>query len=414
MPKKTGTGQTPTGPMPDTVEDVSSLLAPRPLLGRFFWGCRLRTADLVAVDLVLALTLSAISGYAALEDRSTGVHEPGWVSVVTGVLLAAPLAIRRLRPLTVLAAIISVSTAALLSGVIPDYAPVPAFAAIGCALYTVGVQSPRTVSVLALVGSLATVTAVLVGINVTGRGDDSGPAETGFVGSLVLAAWALGQAARERRAHAARTAQYQIRQAVIDERLRIAREMHDIVAHTMTLIAVKAAVGNHVAEANPQEAREALQVIETTSRRALVEIRRALGIQRGDTAYTPAPDLTDLAALTDQAAAGGVHLDLTVTGDGDLPQDVRLAVYRIVQESLTNVIQHAAPARCQAVVAIDTAEIRIDVTDDGRRPATSAVGGHGLIGMRERVSMYGGQFAAGPGPDGGFQVSARLPYTPQT
>jgi signal transduction histidine kinase len=286
--------------------------------------------------------------------------------------------------------------------------------AIACALYTVGVQHPRQVSIPALAASLAAVAAVLGGVAAMDLSDGTGLAEIGFVGSLVLAAWTLGRAARERRAHAARTVQYQTQQAVIDERLRIAREMHDIVAHSMTLIAVKAAVGNHVAHANPQEAREALRVIETTSRRALVEIRRALGVLRDGSSYTPAPGLPDLAALTDQAAAGGVQLDLTVTGDGDLPQDVGLSVYRIVQESLTNVIQHAAPARCQAVVAIESEEILIEVTDDGRRQSTPTGGGHGLIGMRERVSMYGGRFSAGPRPDGGFQVTARLPYTPQT
>jgi len=385
----------------------------RPLLGR-----RLRTAELIAVDVLLAVALSLTAGYAALQEKATGAHEPGAVSVVTGVLVAAPLAVRRLRPLTVLTGIIGVSAVAMLVGIIPDYAAVPVFLAIACALYTVAVQRPRRVSVPALIGSLAAGTALFVGLIVTGQDDATGPAEIGFVGSLVTAAWVLGRAARERRAHAARAARHQTEQAVIDERLRIARELHDIVAHSMTLIAVKAAVGNHVAQAKPEEARDALRVIEATSRSALAEIRRALGILRdGSPAadlYSPAPDLTDLAALTDRAAAAGVQLDLTVTGNNDLPQDVRLSVYRIMQEALTNVIQHAAPARCQAVVAIEPAEILIEVTDDGRRPATLNGGGHGLIGIRERVSMYGGRFAAGPRPEGGFRVTARLPYPPQT
>jgi signal transduction histidine kinase len=240
-------------------------------------------------------------------------------------------------------------------------------------------------------------------------------------------AWLAGVAARERRAYAAQSAAHQAHQAVTDERLRIAREMHDVVAHSMSVIVVKAGIANHVADARPEEARDALRVIEATSRGALAEMRRTLGVLRSDVdglvGPLPAGDLepvqgiADLPALAERAALTGVRVDLDVRGLAELPEGVGLSVYRIVQEALTNVVKHAAPARCRVAVEADRREVRIEVTDDG--PGGSVLldspmdaRGHGLVGMRERVMMYGGAFAAGPRPGGGFGVSARLPYEP--
>lgn len=193
----------------------------------------------------------------------------------------------------------------------------------------------------------------------------------------------------------------------------MARELHDVVAHTLSLIVVKAAVANHVAEANPHEAGAALRVIEETGRKALTEVRRVLGALREDTPYAPAPGLDELPVLARQAAIGGVDVRLDVRQEepaGAVPESVGLAVYRIVQEAVTNVVKHAAPAACRATVTVTPGEIRVEVTDDGRRPVLTGGEGHGLIGMRERVTLHGGEFSAGPRPGGGFAVTASLPY----
>jgi signal transduction histidine kinase len=209
-------------------------------------------------------------------------------------------------------------------------------------------------------------------------------------------------AAAERENHA--------REAVSAERLRIAREMHDVVAHSMSLIAVKAAVGNHVALEQPAEAREALRVIEDTSRETLAELRRMLGVLRDGTgvpALAPAPTLDDLRTLAERAEQAGPSVDLAVEGLDELPGGVGQSVYRIVQEALTNVVKHAGATTCRIRVTGGEGEVSIEVRDDGR--GGSATPGHGLIGMRERVAVYGGDFSAEPA-EAGFRVFARLPY----
>jgi signal transduction histidine kinase len=369
---------------------------------------RSRPAELFAVDAVLALVLTLVCAYAATEEPlAAGLREPLWLSWLAGVLIGAPVAVRRRSPIVVAGVVLVASVAALLSGVIPDYAAAAPSAALACALYAVGVATPRRRSVAVLAVCLAGMGGALAVAATDVRTDIAG---IGFACLMIGAAWIAGWAVRERRASAADMAEQLTHRAVSDERLRITRELHDIVAHSMTLIAVKAAVANHVAEASPREAREALRVIEGTSRGALLEIRRALGVLRDGASYAPAPGLGDVATLAEQAATGGVDVELDVRGGADLPEGVGLAVFRIVQESLTNVVKHAAPARCRATVAVDQGEVRIEVTDDGRRAAPPATRGQGLIGMRERVGMYGGDFAAGRRPEGGFRVTARLPY----
>ena len=226
-------------------------------------------------------------------------------------------------------------------------------------------------------------------------------------------AWTMGQAVRERRAYAARAAERLARESVTEERLRIARELHDVVAHSVGLIAVKAGVANHVMRTRPQEAHDALRVIETVSRGALVEMRHLLGVLRTDPAdLVPVSGVEGLPELAERATLAGVTVDLDVRGAAGLPQGVGLSVYRIVQEALTNVVKHAAPARCRVDVEADGRQVRIEVADDGpgRRTLPAHAEGHGLIGMRERVMMYGGVFEAGPRPGMGFRVFACLPY----
>jgi signal transduction histidine kinase len=383
---------------------------------------RLRPVDLYALDALLALAVGgALCAYAALEaPLYGGVREPGWVSVLTGLVIGLPLAARRRWPVAMAGAISLAAVVALMTGVIPHFAAAaPAFA-LALAFYTLAVSTPLRRSLPAALGCLA---ALGAGLALSAGDQWSAAGAVAYVILMIVPAWLIGWTLRERRAAAAEQSRQLMRQATAEERLRVARELHDVVAHTMSLIAVKAAVGNHVAEASPREAHDALRVIEETSRGALAEMRRVLGALRDDTPYAPAPGLSDLPRLAEQATIGGVEVRLEVRRDAPdgtstrspapvLPEPVGLSVYRIVQEAVTNVVKHAAPATCHATVAIGAGEVRIEVTDDGRRPVRPTGVGHGLIGMRERVALHEGEFAAGPRPGGGFAVTARLPYGP--
>ncbi|WP_067833261.1 sensor histidine kinase, partial [Actinomadura kijaniata] len=231
---------------------------------------------------------------------------------------------------------------------------------------------------------------------------------------LLGGGWLVGHLLWRRAWNAACLEEQRTRRILADERLRIARELHDVVTHGMGLIAVKSGVANHIAETRPEEAREALRVIETTSRDALAEMRRLLEVLRHDPAPGTGPVQAGVGGLEDLAEhvrAAGVEVDLAVSGGYGLPEALQLTVYRIVQEALTNVVKHAAPTRCRATVDVSPRRVSIQVVDDGAaRPAPRpGPGGHGLVGMRERVAMYGGSFSAGPRPGGGFAVTATLP-----
>ncbi|TYK42854.1 sensor histidine kinase [Actinomadura decatromicini] len=327
------------------------------------------------------------------------------VAAATGL----PLAARRVWPVPVFAVVLAASTASL-----PLDLPWDSYVAAGFALYPVALTRRRRRWIpTPLIGIVSAVLIFAGGI----AGPADWHAETAgrvLMGLAVLgASWTLGRVVRERRAQTARSARQLADQAVSDERLRIARELHDVVAHSMSLIAVKAGVAVHVAEARPEEAVDALRVIETTSRASLAEMRHLLGVLRtGEPDLAPSPGLSGLPGLAERAAMAGVHVDLEVDAAG-LPEGVELSAYRIVQEAVTNVVKHAAPARCRVRVRVDGLRVRIDVTDDGPGVRVLPGGdGHGLIGMRERVMMYGGDFTAGPRPEGGFAVSAAFAYEP--
>lgn len=239
------------------------------------------------------------------------------------------------------------------------------------------------------------------------------------VGTVVLglsitgAGWAIGRAVWDRRAYTARNAEQFAARAVAEERLRIARDLHDAVAHSMSVITVKAGVAAHVAETRPAEVPDALRVIEQTGRTALAEMRQLLDVLRSEGAPVDpdaVPGVAQLGALKERAVAAGVIVELDLDNVERLPEGVSGSTYRIVQEAVTNVMKHAAPAHCRVMITAGPEDVWIHVSDDGPGPTGVTGVGHGLIGMRERVAMYGGEFSAGPGPDGGFAVSARLPY----
>jgi signal transduction histidine kinase len=241
---------------------------------------------------------------------------------------------------------------------------------------------------------------------------------TWFLGDVVRR-WQTAAAAHARRATELEQAREELaRLAVTAERLRIARELHDVVAHSMSVIAMHAGSGRVAVDRDPDAARRALEVVERSSRDALAEMRRLVAVLRdaedkGST-LAPAPGLPDIHGLVAEVAAAGVTIDVQTNGDlTAVPDGVSLAAYRIVQEALTNVVRHAAPTRAHLAVKVDGGEVRVEVFDDGRAVAgkhAAIAEGHGTIGMRERAALYGGEFTAGPRPEGGWHVAARLPY----
>ncbi|WP_218009695.1 sensor histidine kinase [Actinomadura kijaniata] len=357
---------------------------------------RLDRNHLIALDAVAA-------GVYVLSVAPLASLHRGPLAMTAALAAGALLPLRRVRPVPVFLCVLALT----LLGNVGDYRAGAAFA-----LYPVALAQPRRVWLPTPVIGGTSVLAMCV-LSVMGKentGDRTGEVLFGL--AVLGVAWTFGRAVRERRAHAGRTAREMAERAAADERLRIARELHDVVAHNMSVIAVKAGVANHVAAEHPEEVREALAVIEETSRTALTEMRHLLGVLRtAEPELAPAPGLSGLAAVADRAALAGVRVDLRVDAS-DLPEGVAVSAHRIVQEAITNVVKHAAPARCRVVVEAGDGVLRIDVADDGPgvRVLPSGPPGHGLIGMRERVTMYGGTFTAGPRPEGGFAVAARIPY----
>jgi signal transduction histidine kinase len=232
-----------------------------------------------------------------------------------------------------------------------------------------------------------------------------------YVVSPALVAGLLGYSIRQAGEYARRLREQGAAQAVVAERLRLSRELHDHVAHSVGIIALQAGAAARVMDTQPDRAREAMRAIETTSRDTLAGLRRMLGgLRHTDGApLRPAPGLADLDQLVGAATAAGVAVDLTVSGERRvLAADVELSAYRIIQESLTNVLRHAEAETCRVSVDYGPGELAIEVTDDGRG-GDPATGGFGLTGLRERVALVDGTFTAGTRRDGGFQVAARLP-----
>ncbi len=375
---------------------------------------------LLALDVVVAAAFTA--AYAAFASMAPGdgtpvFRGPEWLGLLVAGAVGLPLVVRRRWPKAVLAVVVLASiTAAVL-----DMTREP-YLATAYALYVVALVEPARRSAAALAAALLGLAAAIVlgDVVVTpteGWADAS--ALVALVWVLAATGWGAGLAMRRRRARAAVALALSTQQAITEERLRIARELHDIVAHNLSLITVKASVAAYVADARPDEAKEALQVIETTSRGALTEMRHMLGVLRLDDAaqatLAPAPGVDGLSALVQRTREAGVAVELTVLGDQRLPDGVGLAVYRVVQEALTNVVKHAARGRCAVTVEVTATEARVDVVDDGGEslePEPGRPAGHGIVGMRERVTLYGGTLSAEPRASGGFRVHAILPFQP--
>ena len=246
-------------------------------------------------------------------------------------------------------------------------------------------------------------------------------AVNGVIALLALAASCMaGLLSRERREHAVALRSQEVAEAVTAERLLIARELHDMVAHSIGIIAIQAGVGSRVIQTQPAEAREALRAIEANNRENLSGLRRTLvslrQAGRGVTAseqspLAPTPGLADIERLAAATAGAGVRVDVRCTGrPRPVPADIDLSAYRIVQEALTNVVRHAGTEHCRVAIDYRDEELSVEVVDNGRGATEDgSAHGFGLIGMRERVGLLDGHLSAGPRPEGGFRVAARLP-----
>lgn len=383
---------------------------------------RLSRGGLIAVDGLAAAGYATLLLVAALtEVRPAEPGVPLWAECLVVALTGFPIAIRRPLPLTALGIALVLAVASVLLDMVRD-----PFVVVCLTLYTVAVTDPArrwipwlAASMLGLAGALGTP------LTTTPYWWLDGPGLILFGWAAMAGSWTVGRAVKERRAAIAHFTEQVAERAAAEERLRIARELHDIVTHSMGLIAVKSAVANHVARTRPEEVQDALRVIEATSRSTLREMRQMLGVLRSEVEpgpLGPAPGLARLPELAARAGTAGVTVEMELRTEDTLPEGLELSVYRIAQEALTNVIKHAAPASCRILVTADGRTVTIEVSDDGgggrhpqghppARPGPGS-GRHGLLGMRERAALYGGSFTAGPSPDGGFRVRAQLPYQP--
>ena len=261
------------------------------------------------------------------------------------------------------------------------------------------------------------VDAALVVVVLHGLTGDLPWGEVAFGVVVFFSVWYVGRRLRlraERAVLAERERQEQAQRIVTEERARIARELHDVVAHRVSMMTVQAGAAKTVAATDPEAAVRAMGAVEAAGRQALDELRHLLGVLRppiADDGTSPQPGLADLDRLVAQMRAAGHDVELTTEGAlGDLPARVELSAYRIVQESLTNVVKHAGPgARASVRVAHDGGWLSVDVTDDGSGATVLPGAGHGVVGMRERASLLGGSLDVGSGDGGGFRVRARLP-----
>ncbi|MEV5173416.1 sensor histidine kinase [Streptomyces flaveolus] len=372
---------------------------------------RLRTPRPLVVDALIAVAMAVVAVLVAQESRSQGWPELDARAYALVALAHLPVALRGRHPVAVFAVVEAAASVYIGLG---HWPVVCTFGAM-LALYTVAsVRPPCTALACAACTSAVWVYAGVV---------SHSPSMASVVGQALLYSSVLvwfGYLARRsaeltrrlRAEHAERA-----RRAVAEERGRIARELHDVVAHHMSVISVQAGLARFVFDSDPGKARGALGTIADTSREALEELRRMLQVLREEDPEAPQrapmPTLDRLGELVDRVRGGGLPVDLAVEGTArPLPPGVELCAYRVVQEALTNALKHAGPAHARVELRYGTQELTVRVTDDGEgadpdRMRTS--GGHGLIGMRERATLYGGTISVGPRTEGGYEVRLTLP-----
>lgn len=380
----------------------------------------------VLVDLLVAVVVAVLS---VVEVASTSVEAVPGERPADGFAYALVLAgsvslvWRRRTPIAVLAFV----TAVLITFWFRDHGALLSVLGLP-ALYAVAAHCERRRRAWWALGSACGLLLLVASVSVLDRPEGFAYLQALSVGAFLIAAIAAGVLIRnrerifvdtERRAAQAEADRLaEAKRAVIRERSRIAREMHDVVAHAMSVIAVQAAAGHEIVHTNPDKAADVFARIEAVGRESLTELRRMLGVLRdtgdNEASLSPQPGIADIGAAVEQSSATGVAAELVIEGHQQpLAPGIELTAFRIVQEALTNVRKHAG-ASASAIVRIsyEPRDLVVDVTDDGRGAATTLAGvgtGNGLIGMRERVEIYGGQFTCGPRRGGGYTVHAILP-----
>jgi signal transduction histidine kinase len=385
---------------------------------------RFTQAQLAAIDVVIVTLITVVFGFFISRQppkvSGSAWETAGWVAYIGA---AAVTLFRRRLPRSTLALVLPIAVVAVClragSGTV--------FYVV-LALYSVVAVSPRRTALVIV----SLVASVVLAANIIGGGGMVVPSSIAGV-TAVLLGWLAGENTRASRVYAGQQAERaaekagalaaeraeQVRRALADERAQIARELHDIVAHAMSVIAVRSGVARMVIDTDPGQAREALAIIETTTRRSLHEMRLLVSVLRDTQDHraelSPVPGLGDLDRLVADTAAAGVAVDVDIDGTvRALPPTAELSAYRIVQEALTNVVRHAGPTRARVKISYRPGELGIEVTDDGPSgqppPMPHSGSGHGLIGMRERAALFGGELSAGPHA-AGFRVRASLPTT---
>jgi signal transduction histidine kinase len=362
---------------------------------------------------IAAVGLIAAAAWGPASLAGTTLAGPTWLRVLLPLLIGAPLALRRRAPLLMWTAI--------WAGMALQYRitrhplqDLELMVVLLTASYSLGAHAPLRRAAAGL--AISAVMIMAGGGVLLAFFQYPGGVVIGLSYVPLLAFWLVGVFVRARGQSASRARhnaalRQQAEQAAATERIRIARELHDIVAHHLSVIVLQAAG----ARASGKSAEAALEKIEKSGRQALTETRRLLGVLRDtseQSGLAPPPGIGELDALAGTVRAAGLPVNLVINGDpAALPAAVDVSVYRIVQEALTNVLKHAGHARADVTIGCADEAVTIEITDNG----TSEHGhqppprGHGLVGMRERAAMFGGEFAAGPRPGGGFAVRARLP-----
>jgi signal transduction histidine kinase len=368
------------------------------------------------VDAGFLLPLALLSAFQT-SDLTRDLPVPGYAALTVGLLL--PMVWRRRWPVPTFGIVALVSLVQWCCHV----TLLPANVAVLIGLYTVTAYTTPRWGLSAL--GVAQLGALLEVLQVWGRSWKDIENPWLFFAVIVFGVWILGLHIRTRREYLRsvedraerleRERENELRMARAGERSRIARELHDVVAHNVSVIVVQADGASYALDTDPVRARQALTAISETGRTALGEMRRLLGVLRADddvSVYAPQPGLAQLGDLVDQVRHAGLPVDVRASGDPPpLAEGRQLTIYRVVQEALTNTLKHGGPrATARVRLGYGPDEVRVEVSDDGRGAAASDDGrGHGLPGMRERVGVYGGEVRAGPRVGGGFEVVARIP-----
>ena len=356
-----------------------------------------------------AITVLAVAQIVGLDD-TVGTR----VAAAAGVVILGTVAAHRRRlPIVFLALLVVITIEeATLPGLFPTVEALGLF--LPLALYNAARHTSGRHTVLA--GGLV---LVLFLANLAADYSEGIQAEEVVFYALILGApWSAGRAVRGWRLSDTRLKQQEAKAeaAIVEERSRIARELHDVIAHSISVMVLQARGGRRVIETDPADAREAFVTIEQTGQQALEEMRLLLGMLRTSDevpVLAPQPSLKELERLVEQVEAAGLPVEVFLEGERrELPASVDVSAYRIVQEALTNVLKHAGPTRVRVRLNYRAKDLELEIGDDGAAPADGSGNGYGLIGMRERVSVYGGELHAERQPQGGFTVRVRLPLAP--